>query len=399
MDQHLFASVRAVGIAGFSNVANSPSLMKEARKGYSMALNLVNTALRSPIDAQKDSTLLAVMILSFFETVTGLNSLSLQAWAQHIQGAAAIVKLRGREQLRSPESLRLFNQVTAGLLMICVHRELEIPAEIRELRIEAGRYVDQSNPGWRLQDIFLSFASFRASLRDHSLSDLASILAAALELDGAFLELFSSVPVAWKYEVVSTNSGAVNPELLFPGCATYHVYRDFGVAQIWNSMRACRILLNRAIRDVLLRGFAAKPPVFVELEYTALFQTATDILFQLRNDILASVPQYLWYGESPPRWLESELHETSSLASSVIGSRNLAIQPSGQTPSPRTLGGYFLLWPLYLVGAMEITTESLRLWIIKRLQFIGRSEGIQLPVAIAGLLERQGQIQTWWSNM
>jgi len=163
--------------------------------------------------------------------------------------------------------------------MICVHRELEIPAEIRELRIEAGRYVDQPNPGWRLQDILIAFASFRAPLRDQSLSDLPSILAATLELDGAFLELFSSVLVAWKYEVISTNSGAVNPELLFPGCATYHAYRDFGAAQIWNSMRACRILLNRVIRDVLLRGFVAKPPVFVELEYTALFRTATDMLF------------------------------------------------------------------------------------------------------------------------
>jgi hypothetical protein len=111
-----------------------------------MALNLVNTALQFPVDTPKDSTLLAVMILSFFETVTGFNSLSLLAWTQHGPGAASLVKLRGCEQLRSLESLRLFNQVTASLLMLCVHRELEIPAKIRELRAEAGRYVDQSKP-------------------------------------------------------------------------------------------------------------------------------------------------------------------------------------------------------------------------------------------------------------
>jgi hypothetical protein len=115
-----------------------------------------------------------------------------------------------------------------------------------------------------------------------------------------------------------------------------------------------------------------------------------DMLFQLRYDILASVPQYLGHGENPPRWLESELHEISSLVSSVTGSRNSAIQTSGETPSLRTPGGYFLLWPLYLVGAMDITTESLRLWIIKRLQFIWRSGDIQLPVAVAGPLEREG---------
>jgi hypothetical protein len=397
MDEHLLASVRAVGIAGFSNVVNSPSLMKEARKEYSTALHLVNAALRSPTEVRKDSTLLAVMTLSFFESVTGFNQRSLQAWAQHIHGAAALVKLRGREQLRSPESLRLFNQVTASLLMSCVHRELEIPAEIRELRTEAARYIDPSNPAWRLQDILIAFASFRASLRQGSPSGLPSILAAALELDSAFLELLSNVPAAWKYEVMSTDSGLVNPELVFKACSTYHVYRDFGVAQIWNSMRACRILLNRAIRDMLLRGFAAKPPVFVALEHTALFQAATDTLFQLRYDILASVPQYLECGDNTPGWSESL--DTSSLVSSGAGSRHSLVLPSDQTPGPLASGGYFLIWPLYLVGAMDITTEPMRLWIIERLQCIGRSQGIQLAVTVAGLLEMKGQIQAWWSNL
>jgi hypothetical protein len=397
MDEHLFASIRAVGIAGFSTVANSPLLMKDARKDYSTALNLVNTALRSPTDVQKDSTLLAVMVLSFFESVTGFNQRSLQAWAQHIHGAAALVKLRGYEQLRSPEGLRLFNQVTASLLMSCVHRELEIPTEILELRTEAGRQIDPSDPAWRLQNILIAFASFRCSLRHGPPSDISSILAAALELDGAFLELFNSVPAAWKYEVISTDSGWENPELVFNGCPNYHVYRDFGVAQSWNSMRSCRILLNRAIRDVLLRGFAAKPPVFVASEHTVLFQAATDMLFQLRDDILASVPQYLGCGGNTPG--RSELLDPSSLALSGTISRQSMVKPSDQTPSSRASGGYFLIWPLYLVGAMDITTEPMRLWIIERLQFIGRSEGIQLAVAVAGLLEKKGQVQKWWSNM
>lgn len=397
MDKHLFVSIRAVGLAGFSNVVNCPALMKDARKDYSTALNLVNAALRSPTDVQKDSTLLAVMILSIFETVTGFNQHSLQAWAQHIHGAAALVKLRGRDQLRSPEGLRLFNQVTASLLMSCVHRELCIPAEIRELRTEAGKYIDPSNPAWRLQDILIAFASFRASLRDGSLSDPASILAASLDLDGAFTELFSSVPAAWKYEVMSSDSGTFHSELLYEGCSTYHLYPDFGIAQIWNSMRACRILLNRAIRDVLLRGFAAKPPVFVSLEHTTVFQAVTDMLFQLRDDILASVPQYFERGDNIPGL--SEPLDTSSLASSGTSSRHSIVQPPDQASGLRASGGYFLVWPLYLVGSMDITTEPMRLWIIKCLQYIGRSEGMQLAVAVAGLLEMRGQIQAWWSNM
>lgn len=146
MDEHLFASMRAVGLAGFSNMVNSPELMREARRGYSIALQLVNTALRSQVDVRKDSTLLAVMILSIFETVTGFNHRSLHAWAEHINGAAALVKLRGREQLRSRKGLRLFNRVAASLLMSCVHQELAIPANILELRTEASSFIDTSEP-------------------------------------------------------------------------------------------------------------------------------------------------------------------------------------------------------------------------------------------------------------
>ena len=132
-------------------------------------------------------------------------------------------------------------------------------------------------------------------MRDGELSDLESILAAALKLDSAFLSLFSSIPAAWKYGVVFTDS---NPDLVFDGY--YHVYQDYGVAQIRNFMRACRILLNRAIRDVLLEGFLAKPPVFFKLEHTTQFQISTDSLFQLRDDILASVPQYVGYDSKSP---------------------------------------------------------------------------------------------------
>jgi hypothetical protein len=146
IDKHLFTSIRAVGLAGFSNIANSSLLMKEARKDYSTVLHLVNAALQSLTDASKDSTLLAVMILSIFKTVTGSSHRSLHAWAQHIHSAAALVKLCSPAQLCSPQGLCLFNQVTSSLLMTCVHCELEIPAAIQELHTEAAKYIDMSNP-------------------------------------------------------------------------------------------------------------------------------------------------------------------------------------------------------------------------------------------------------------
>src|ERR1700722_18210429 len=63
MDDNLLASVKSVGLAGYSHVAHAPQLMKNARQEYTKALRLTNLALRSPKEVKKDSTLLAIMIL------------------------------------------------------------------------------------------------------------------------------------------------------------------------------------------------------------------------------------------------------------------------------------------------------------------------------------------------
>jgi hypothetical protein len=99
-DEHLLASMSAVGLATFSHSIHAPELMVRARREYVSALRLTNAALRSPIEAKKDSTLFSVMILSIFETVTGNNDRSLAAWAEHVNGAAALVKLRGKDQFK-----------------------------------------------------------------------------------------------------------------------------------------------------------------------------------------------------------------------------------------------------------------------------------------------------------
>jgi hypothetical protein len=61
----------------------------------------------------------------------------------------------------------------------------------------------------------------------------------------------------------------------------------------------------------------------------------------------------------------------------------------------RASGGYFLLWPLYLVGCMDITTDPVRRWVIRILETIGRSMGIQQALVLATLMERQEEIMVW----
>lgn len=72
-----------------------------ARAQYLRALPLVNSALKSP----ESATLLAVLLLDLFEKILH------NSWMSHVNGALALVKLRGHAKLRQytgPSALSTF---------------------------------------------------------------------------------------------------------------------------------------------------------------------------------------------------------------------------------------------------------------------------------------------------
>jgi hypothetical protein len=60
IDQVVLSSVKAVGLASLANYAHVPDLVQAAKKQYLAAIRLTNTALRSPVDVKKDSTLVVM---------------------------------------------------------------------------------------------------------------------------------------------------------------------------------------------------------------------------------------------------------------------------------------------------------------------------------------------------
>lgn len=67
------AIIQAVGLAGISNVFHSPDLMVRAYQDYGKALTMTNKALRDPVKAIEDMTLMAVWFLGIFEVSLLLN--------------------------------------------------------------------------------------------------------------------------------------------------------------------------------------------------------------------------------------------------------------------------------------------------------------------------------------
>lgn len=366
-DEHLLASMSAVGLASFSNSVRAPELMIRARRDYVTALQLTNAALRSPSEVKKDSTLFAVMILSIFETVTGNNERSLAAWTEHINGAAALVKLRGEQQFNTQAGKRMFLQVTSNLMLSCIQRTLPMPAHIVELRKSAERFMDASNPAWRLSGIIIDLTIFRAAIRDGDIIGPRAIIEAALELDRRFISVFENLPTYWQYEVVYTDE---TPDLIWGG--SYHVYNEFWVAHIWNGMRTCRILIQEIIRDQLLSAVYELEEVVTVTESLAMNESCEAIMIEMRDDILGSVP-----------------HHTQS---SIVQSKTLMDGPNAFLEGSRS---YFVLWPLYLAGAMDLTTEPIRNWAIQRLKNIGDTVGLKQAVVLANYMESGKHIAAW----
>ena len=71
VDEKLLHCMRVLGLAAFSGVARSPSVLDAAMKHYVVAIGGTNAALRSPVQAKEDCTLLAVIMLGILETVAG----------------------------------------------------------------------------------------------------------------------------------------------------------------------------------------------------------------------------------------------------------------------------------------------------------------------------------------
>ena len=388
LGDNLMTSIKAVGLAGFSIAAKAPELMREAKKNYTVAVRLLNSALQSPVEVKKDSTLLAIMILGIFETLTGREEDSLVAWAAHLKGAAALMEIRGPQQLSTAAGRRLYGQITASLITVCLQQEIAVPGHILDLNREVFKYVKGEEIIWANQRVILLFANFYAPLKQGEIVDLHDILRKSTELEDMLIRTFVDVPHDWTFTTLYTKD---HPDLIHHGC--YHIYHHALAAISWNGMRTIRIMLNEIIRDTLLLGLSAKPPLFVERKYTERLQSSTDILYQTVFDIIASVPQYLGYvGENSVRTpfdgssYGSEF--TPSLSDHDLKGHRLPFDASkASVPLLRT-ALYNLPWILYTVGSSSVITKPTLRWVIRTLKLVSTSWGIQQATILATWLEQ-----------
>jgi hypothetical protein len=376
LDEGLLSSMKAVGLAGFAHAAHAPNLLKNARYQYVQALQSTNVALRDPVQVKKDSTLMSIMILGIFETITGCRQESLKDWSEHIKGAAAVIKLRGPDQIKTPAGRRLLVHVTAHLMIACMNKGIALPKHMIDYMTAAIELVKTPDPAFIIQDTLMRFSILHAEMQQKILTDRETILSRALELDAKLLEIVANVQPGWEYKTVFTEEKS---EHVFNG--RYHVYKDYWMSQMWNTLRTGRILLNEVIRNTLLAGFSASPPVFRSAEHSAQFQISTDAIYEMQADILCTVPQHVGYFPKGGTHFQT-LAEVDQL----------------QLPTIKMSGGSFLIWPLWLAGILDVATEEVRQFVKRNLDSVGTTMGIKQAYLLADILEAKTGITVWKEN-
>ena len=213
--------------------------------------------------------------------------------------------------------------------------------------------MQPDTPAGRLSSLVSRFCKLRTQIKEKLIPDESTIVLKILEMDHELEEWATQLPRDWNFTVSDISNGT---EGMYE--RSYHVYPDFWRARVWNGYRCTRILLNEILWHYLDRHFSSTLNAVIDQATASTYRhRSCTVVDKLAGDICASVPFHL--SDSRP------------------GSVPAAI-------------GFFLLWPLYVVGAVVDTPDARRLWAIERLYYIRQITGIAQAASLANVLKWAG---------
>ena len=359
-EEHLSASVEAVGLVSLANELDSMEVHKESKARYIRAIQATNAALQNPVSAIKDCTLISVLLLGLFEAIACRTQLTLYWWEKHVKGALELIKLRGQQQVDTHLGLQLLKQASGRAVVSAIQNKVEIPAHIISLVTAGFQYAVKDDPSWSFTVVHFRFTSLLAAINAGSLADPDKIIVAAMHIDHDLVAWSTALPSSWEYEVVSVKQ--VQSESTYEGY--YHLYRTHKIAETMNAWRMSRIQVNRIIAEQAHRQNTM--PIRVQ-ENAALLCEAQANMRRMASEICATVPQYV---ELPDRIsIPESTTQHAPLSPYDNPEHNDGSYRSGFT---HTTQSYGIIWPLMVVASCPTPDSTRPAWIFNRLQYIGR---------------------------
>ncbi|SPB44607.1 putative endo-1, 4-beta-xylanase B domain protein [Aspergillus niger] len=324
----LVTSMAAVDLVALANTNQQPELARHARIKYSEAIANVNTALASPVDSVKDSTLISVISLGVFEHVTNFYT------------AATLI----------------FNQVRADTVITCLHGNQLFPEDLLVLQEDATKHTNIYNLFWLLGVSATKCVNLLYSVtQNQSKISWPEKLEEAIRLQKKFQRVFEVLLLTNPYTTVYEPTA--DPEIIHN--SQFNVYQSTWAIRVWNNGRCIRMIISEILYSILMKVLATDLPPAMRMILEAKFQETVQIMSNLGKNMLATVPQILDY------------------VSLVAG--HVSYNPTSTASVP---GGYSLIWILYMVGKSPVTKRKSRKWIIRRLQDIGRDAGFAMALQL-----------------
>ncbi|KAF1810197.1 hypothetical protein P152DRAFT_102382 [Eremomyces bilateralis CBS 781.70] len=332
------AVIEATGMAGISNVNYAPEIASKAKERYVEALAATKQALNNPHESVSDATLVTVINLGIFEFITFEDWDLYHSWSAHLDGATALLQLRGQEQFNHERGEQLFAQFRSQLLYACLQQDLAPPQALRELHQDfrgsiRGKPRMTVKPG-QMIDISYRLLDLRAAIKNGDMTDHDAILDVAIQMDNDLKSWRASLPPVWAYATVDAHD--IPAGSYFGG--KQHVYSSPYIAQVWNNWRTQRILVNRIIFD-------HQPPYDTASRSQEYFLLS--LIQELSVEICISAPNFLG-------------------------------KPRSTT----------LIWPLLVVAQEPLNLYNERSWATEVLRHIGSVMGVRRASLLADDISR-----------
>lgn len=366
-DRILQTSVMAAGLACLGNSKQSPKILAKARENYISALSMTNQALRSPRTIRKDSTLLAVIVLGIYENAMSGDK---SQWRKHVEGACALINLRGPQSLRHSVGLRMFQQYYANILLSSFENRMEIPAGMNELYETGSGIYDYNVHGREWTTRIVVFMRDVIILNSQQTDNHAGRLRIAIGLEKELADILSFKTGIWNF--VTVRLGAPSE---FVAESLYHVYTDPWITYMWNNLRSCEFALHK----IILQEFAHTSPANLPFKGDELMKqvsSSKQAVQRIATDIRASLPQ-----------ITGQLPFPTSLPTETAVISTMKLYPPGTFLAFRTPTClHHIIWPLYEASRFECSDE-MREWAIGRLHWVGVQVGHKQGIALAEELQ------------
>ncbi|KAI9735890.1 MAG: hypothetical protein M1834_001356 [Cirrosporium novae-zelandiae] len=332
-----------------------------ARKKYSEALVNLRTALQDPLEAKADGTWASSLLLSLFQSVDGSFD-SVPSWRIHTNGAAALAKARGSGKFASGIAPKLFMATRVQFIVSCMNR-LEPVDEFFDIPQIPGLPDGGAN---NLTRLIIPIPGLRARAKNllikskniESTNQIKALMGDALATDNKLAHWTEVLPRRWQFyafPVMAEMEGHWSKSRFWPG--SFQIYGDERVAACWNFYRAFRCFLQ---------GIIIRCGCWLSSSYreTAEYVQATTILQEMVNGICWSVPYHLGYPEAVEAIKLIPKSQHSNAAS------------FGMSGHIKTIGGYLIMYPLFVGSSVITVSKEQRLWMKDRLLTIGQEAGI-----------------------